>query len=135
METVKLAIELPKELYDKLDKPIGDEVWLRYIIRRGTLLTQESETEDTDSISRKSIETRVNLNFNSYQNITKHAILDIIHTEPSIVSKGLCRTMVSRGTWVKRKKWDMYVCSKCSHETEVVSKFCPNCGASMLEDT
>lgn len=38
-----------------------------------------------------------------------------------------------RGHWIRRKKWDMYVCSNCSFEFEIASNICPNCGADMRE--
>ena len=41
METVKLVIELPKELYDQIDKPVNDEDLLRYIIKQGKLLPKD----------------------------------------------------------------------------------------------
>ena len=44
MEIMRLVIEIPKELYDKLDKPIGDEAWLRYIIKNGMPISTETDT-------------------------------------------------------------------------------------------
>lgn len=36
-----------------------------------------------------------------------------------------------KGKWIRRKKWDKYVCYECSFEHEAVTNYCPNCGADM----
>lgn len=38
---------------------------------------------------------------------------------------------VRYGWWITRHKWDYFVCSCCSHETNNATNYCPKCGAKM----
>lgn len=38
---------------------------------------------------------------------------------------------VRKGRWITRKTWDKFVCSYCSFEKILPTKYCPDCGAKM----
>lgn len=43
---MKEIIDIPEELYNNIDRPVGDEDWLRYIIKRGTPLPDNATNGD-----------------------------------------------------------------------------------------
>ena len=53
-------------------------------------------------------------------------ITDLVNGIPAVDA-----APVVHARWVKRKSWNKAVCSCCSFENDILTKYCPNCGAKM----
>lgn len=89
----------------------------------------ESKEPCEDTISRQAIQYLVyDMSAIDGEHYTEpHYVVDFDDIEklPSV------QPIRPRGHWIKRKSWDKYVCSECSFEHEISSKYCENCGADM----
>lgn len=79
--------------------------------------------ENTDLISREEALAKVRLNYTDHQNVSAHAIKDILSTIPSAIPER------EKGEWIYTD--GQHVCSKCNLYNGIESDFCPNCGADM----
>ncbi len=103
------------------------------------MATNKSESKDEDAISRQAVIDAIK-NYASmlwkkyYEPFPESTIMEIIQELPSVTPQP------KTGYWIKESPFLMAECSECGNKAfgnhgfdEVLTEFCPKCGAKMAE--